>query len=59
MKLKSGDIVKIYHDPITKTKLEGEARLVKKLSSDEGLEDWQVIFISDPKLLCVRTIYTE
>ena len=42
---RTGDKVKIYQDPITKKKLEGEATLVQfQSANDDGLEDWLVKF---------------
>lgn len=34
--MKQGDVVKVYFDPITKKKLEGEAALVEKLDIHPG-----------------------
>lgn len=49
-KLKEGDVVKIYEDPITRKKLEGEAKLIDLQSRetdihlDYYLEDWNISF---------------
>lgn len=48
--MKRGDVVTIYNDPITRKKVEGEARLVRQLSntmSDDNLERWEVHFTGD------------
>jgi len=50
--MKKGDIVKIYEDPITKTKVEGNAKLLKLINKNiqgvqNGLEYWKVKFLSD------------
>ena len=48
--MKKGDVVSIYQDPITQTKLEGKATLIKRhkhgLFSERvlGLERWLVRF---------------
>jgi len=59
--MKSGDIVKIYEDPVTKQKLEGEAKLnhfIAKIGLN--IERWQVIFIDDKYKMSVgRFIYLE
>jgi len=47
--MKKGDIVTIYRDPITKTDPEGDAKLVKHLSTlGDGCEFWLVHFTDDP-----------
>ena len=42
MPYKVGDIVKIYEDPLTEKKLEGEAKLIQQLSEDVDREFWLV-----------------
>lgn len=42
--LKRGSKVNIYEDPITKTKLEGVARLKRQISYDPQCERWYVDF---------------
>lgn len=48
-----GSIVKVYEDPITEKKLEGEAVLIEKLSEDDytGLALCNVSFIGDECLV--------
>jgi len=46
--MKKGDVVKIYEQPLTKTKLEGKAKLLSFIRlSNVGVELWRVKFISD------------
>jgi len=53
--MEKGDVVKIYEDPITKTKVEGNAKLLKLINKNiqgiqgiqNGLEYWKVKFLSD------------
>jgi hypothetical protein len=46
--LKKGDLVWIYEDPWTKTKPEGEARLIKLISSHNYNQTyWMVRFLRD------------
>jgi len=51
--MKIGQIVKIYEDPITEQKLEGKAKLTKRLkltnaiNAKEQLEYWLVAFQND------------
>lgn len=46
--MKAHTLINVYHDPITKTKLEGPADLRKLEDPDaDGLERWRVHFISD------------
>jgi hypothetical protein len=53
--LKRGSRVTIYEDPITKTKPEGEAKLVKQISYDPQCERWYVDFGDGIKI--VRVIF--
>lgn len=52
--MKCGETVKIYEDPLTETKLEGEATLVLKVAEDAESETWRVIF--DNHNMCARRI---
>jgi len=48
--MKKGDVVIIYEDPVTETKPEGEAKLIKKLAFSSVIptkEYWTVKFVSD------------
>lgn len=50
--MRPGDIVTIYQDPITETKPEGKAKLVRRLSpaivgSILGTERWNVEFVTE------------
>ena len=49
--MKKGDIVKIYEDPITKEKPEGQAKLINRISRSGNkvarFETWEVKFLSD------------
>lgn len=47
MKLKKNMIVRIYCDPITTIKLEGEAKLIKLIRKNEDFEHWKVKFVKD------------
>ena len=42
-----GKTVKIYQDPFTKEKLEGEAVLVRPIHIDPEFEEWEVRFVGD------------
>jgi len=55
MELKKGDIVKIYQDPITCKKLEGNAKLLKKHFTKNF---WKVKFLSDG-FICDRFVSPE
>ena len=59
MEYKKGDTVMIYEDPITRTREEGKARLLKPLdlkpSHQNKMEFWRVKFISD-QFICDRMI---
>ena len=46
IKYKKSQTVLIYEDPITQTKPEGQAVLLRKLSEDEYFERWIVRFES-------------
>jgi hypothetical protein len=45
--LKPGSRVTVYQDPITKTKPEGVATLIRLLADDAPLQRWAVKFHSD------------
>ena len=50
--MKKGDVVKIYEDPGTCKKLEGEAKLLKRINPEynapeEFLDHWWVKFLDD------------
>jgi len=60
------DIVKIYQDPITKGKLEGWAKLIRKtdmpdvhVTPSSTLERWEVEFIDDESGTYIRDILTD
>lgn len=44
---KDGDIVKIFEDPLTEQRLEGEAKLISKVREDNDREYWVVEFTRD------------
>lgn len=54
--MQKGDVVTIYHDPLTRTRTEGTARLIEKFDDGgepaiyEGKEvqRWHVRFTDDP-----------
>ena len=55
-----GDVVMIYCDPITRTKEEGRAKLLKCVDDDPELPRWLVRFegdLDDDGGLHERTIY--
>lgn len=59
--MKPGDVVNIFHDPITKKNLEGKAILVEQVRADDrdGLNMWMVHFPEDyPEENYLRTIFT-
>lgn len=47
--LKEGDIVNVYEDPLSQTKFEGKAKLIKKIlpSNQMNTERWKVNFLDD------------
>ncbi len=45
--MEKGQIVTIYEDPVTQTKIEGEAKLLGKIAENTNLEDWKVEFLDD------------
>jgi hypothetical protein len=47
MKLKKGNVVEIFHDPVTKQKSEGKAKLIKCEIKRPDEEYWQVVFLGD------------
>lgn len=55
--MKKGEIVTIYHDPLTRTKPEGQAELLTKVSENKNLkrEFWEVRFLSDG-IVCTRMV---
>jgi hypothetical protein len=58
--MKRGDVVKIYENPVTKTKIEGEAKLMRLLKTmSDDLEQWEVHFTGDsPGSYVERAIFT-
>ena len=46
-KLIKNTVVKVYSDPISCEKLEGQAKLLKFIRAEEKLEYWTVRFIKD------------
>ncbi len=58
--MKPGDIVTIYHDPITRQHKEGKAKLIHHHElSDKDQEYWEVEFIDDPGTPYTRWIEKE
>jgi hypothetical protein len=60
--MKRGEVITIYKDPITRKKVEGEAKLVRRLNimSDENLELWEVHFTGDsPGHYVERVVFTD
>ena len=59
--MQEGDKVQVYHDPITKEKPEGKARLVELHRPDvgDGLSMWWVEFDNEPGETYMRTIAEE
>jgi hypothetical protein len=57
--MKTGDVVMIYEDPITKQKPEGAATLAEQVREDDGdgLSMWAVKFIDEPLSEYIRTIH--
>ena len=49
--MKKGDIVKIYEQPLTETKYEGEAKLVSFIKRGNIIELWRVKFICDGQIV--------
>ena len=51
-KLKKGDVVKIYEQPLSETKFEGEAKLISFIRFlNVGVELWRVKFIDDDMIV--------
>jgi len=54
--MKKDDIVEIYEQPLTETKLEGKAKLISLIRGlNVGIELWRVKFLSDG-YICNRAI---
>ena len=59
--MKAGDIVEIYEQPLSETKGEGKARLIRKIQTctdginPNGMEIWRVRLLNDG-YYCTRTI---
>ena len=48
MAFSKGQIVVIYEDPLTEEKIEGQAKLLKRVKTiTEGTERWHVNFLAD------------
>jgi len=45
--MEKGQIITVYEDPITQTKIEGDAKLLGKIAENTDLEDWKVEFLDD------------
>ena len=45
--MKKGDIVMIYIDPVTETKEEGQAKLLKCPRTSRTIDYWKVKFLTD------------
>lgn len=45
--MKKGDVVMVYHDPVTEQKPDGKAELLKLLFVQGELEYWKVQFLDD------------
>lgn len=53
-----GSIVTVYEQPLTQTKKEGSAELIKRIPNnrdDETVENWKVMFCSDA-FICEKLI---
>lgn len=57
--LQKGMVVNVFHDPLTRTKVEGSAKLLREYRPDvgDGLSMWEVEFHDDPAATFLRTIY--
>jgi len=52
--------VKVYHDPYTRLKPEGEAVLISRACRNaDGSEDWLVLFFDDEEGAVHRTIVPQ
>lgn len=47
MNHKKGEILMIYEDPLTQTKEEGWAKLLRKIMEHDRSEYWRVEFLDD------------
>jgi len=56
--MKKGETVIVYTDPLTQSKPEGSAKLLKKEFVNGKLEYWKVRFISDG-FICRRNIKSK
>ena len=60
--MRKGDVVKIYHDPLTKQDPEGQAKLLWRKDEvrrkADRFERWEVKFLSDG-YIAERTIMRE
>lgn len=62
--MKTGQTVKIYKDPYTQARLEGQARLVEHLATESwdeqhNMESWHVKFPGRDEPVVVRMILVE
>lgn len=60
--MEKGQIVTIYEDPITKTRVEGRATLLRKIREyPEGHQErWKVHFLGDsPRIKVERNLSTQ
>lgn len=57
--MENWQVVKVYHDPITCKKIEGEAHLIRKHRTQNWQQEyWRVKFLDDG-FVCDRFINTE
>ena len=47
--MRPGNVVDIFEDPVTCTRREGAARLVRLIKKTEKAEYWKVHFLADPE----------
>ena len=45
--IRKGHVVTIYEDPLTETKPEGKAELIKLIGEYDSLEEWEIRFCDD------------
>ena len=49
--MKKGDVVKVYEQPLSETKFEGEAKLISFIKRGDIIELWRVKFICDGQVV--------
>lgn len=58
--MKKGELINVYSDPITRERLEGQAKLIKKIQDlADGYESWTLEFTDEPGNKYTRLVHSE